>query len=65
MSERGDIADRAAELNEQIDSAAIEHARTVPQHLAGPSRCKMCKGWNDRADAGYAVCTGCLSGDER
>ena len=62
MSEKGDIADRATELTARETADCIAAARTCAANLAGPDECRLCESWNDRAEAGYAVCSACVEG---
>lgn len=52
-----DDADRAAELQERANQAAIR-ARRLPSHLRGNPRCGCCGGPNDRPE--YARCSDCV-----
>jgi len=62
VSEKGDIADRATALTERETADCIAAARMGATKLPGPDACRLCEHWNDRADAGYAVCSACVEG---
>lgn len=56
-----DTLDAAQALEQEFLEAAIEHTRKTPVHLAGEAECRRCGEWNDRAAAGYAVCSDCVA----
>lgn len=55
-----DPLDRAQEREQELLEQAIETARSTPKHLAGERDCRKCGEPNDRAAAGYAVCSECV-----
>lgn len=54
-----DIADEADKRNEEHLKESLKRAKHT--HLRGESECRKCGEWNDRAEAGYAVCSECVA----
>lgn len=55
-----DLLDAAKDREQELLDEAIERTRRSPIHLAGERDCRKCGEPNDRARAGYAVCSECM-----
>lgn len=55
-----DDMDRAQEVLDEFREKAVEAAKRDVRHLDGEVICRRCQEPNDRARAGYAVCTDCV-----
>ena len=53
-----DSADHAARYQEIDNEIALKNK--INRYCKGPARCGICGLSNDRADAGYAVCSDCM-----
>lgn len=54
------MTEDAMEVEARQREDAIERARKVSVHLAGPKDCVRCARPNDRKKKGFAVCSGCV-----
>lgn len=57
MADNADISEQEAEFRLNLQ---IEAARRNVSALDGPNICTKCGERNDRAKAGYAVCSDCV-----
>lgn len=59
-----DAIDRRQSHEEKILEAGITAAQQTIAHMPGPIKCIKCLDRNDRAAAGYCVCTDCFDSNE-
>lgn len=54
-----DYCDQSAATTDYDLSVAMRNVQAKASTMRGPERCHRCKGANDRAREGWAICSAC------